>query len=224
MTVSPSVFGQDERLTREIETRSRVIRAAANELIIDYDDPSSDVYFVRSGKVRVLYRTPGGKLVILGEMGVGQLFGELAAIDGAPRSASVTALQRSELHVIPGAEFLELLDQFPRFNSGLRELLARRIRDLNERLAEYSFLQAKHRLYAELLRLSMPRTGHDGQRAISPPPIQHDLANRIGTRREVVSRELGSLMRARIVERTRGALVLVDPGELNRRISAALDE
>ncbi len=82
----------------------------------------------------------------------------------------------------------------------------------------------KYRLYAELIRLSAPRSGGSDMRAISPPPFHHDIANRIGARREVVSRELSALEKAGLIDKTRGALVLKDPGELNRRISAALEE
>lgn len=211
-------------LLRQTETRCSFQRYEANALVIDYDDPSSDVYFILSGAVRILYRAATGKEVILGEVGDGHYFGELAAIDAAPRSANVTTLQRSEMAVMPGAVFVELLNGSPELQLHLLTSLAVRVRTLNARLAEYTFLQARHRLYAELLRLSRPRPGHDGQRTVSPPPLQHDLANRISTRREVVSRELSALARAGIIEKTRGALVLADPGELNRRISAALDE
>lgn len=67
--------------------------------------------------------------------------------------------------------------------------------------------------------MSRPRAGHDGQRSISPPPTQQDLAERIGSRREVVSHALRPLEKHDLVEKTRGALALTDPGALNRRIS-----
>jgi CRP/FNR family transcriptional regulator, cyclic AMP receptor protein len=208
----------------DLETRCAFGRHEANELIIDYDDTSTDVYFVLSGKVRILYRAGTGKEVILGELGAGEFFGELAAIDGLPRSASVTALCRSELCLMPGAVFIGLMGGPTDFNRGVLRLMSSRIRSLNARLAEQAFLQARYRLFAELLRLSLPRPGGGGARSISPPPFHHDIANRIGARREVVSRELSALEKAGLIEKTRGALVLKDPGELNRRISAALDE
>jgi CRP/FNR family transcriptional regulator, cyclic AMP receptor protein len=212
------------RVLGELETRCRFLRYEANELIIDYDDPSSDVYFVLAGKVRILYRAGTGKEVILGEVGSGEFFGELAAVDGQRRSANVTALHRSELCLMPGAVFIDLLEGSCAFNRSLLKVLALRIRSLNTRLAEQAFLQARYRLYAELLRLSAPRPGDGKARSISPPPFHHDIANRIGARREVITRELSVLEKAGLIEKTRGALVLRDPGELNRRISAALDE
>ena len=208
----------------QLETRCSFVRYAANELIIDFDDQSDDVYFVLSGKVRILYRAGTGKEVILGELETGEFFGELAAIDGLARSANVTALHRSELCLMSGDVFNELLDGPAEFNRCLLKVLSSRIRSLNARLAEHAFLQVRYRLFAELLRLSTPRIGGGGSRSISPPPFHHDIANRIGARREVVSRELSALEKAGLIDKTRGALVLKDPGELNRRISAVLEE
>ncbi len=196
----------------------------ANELVIDVDDQSNDVRFILSGKVRIILRIAIGKEVILGEMGEGEFFGEIAAIDGQTRSANVTALTRSRICIMPQKVFLEILRAEPGITLHVLRMFAARVRALNLRLGEHSFLQAKHRLYAELLRLSRPRPGNASQRSISPPPIQRELAERIGSRREVVSRELNQLEREGHVEKARGALVLVNLNELQRRISDALEE
>ena len=196
----------------------------ANELVIDIDEETSDVRFVISGLVRIISRLSIGKEVILGEMGPGDFFGELAAIDGETRSANVTTLYRSKLCIIPRNTFLKIINLSPEINLDVMKVLTQRIRTLNMRLAEQSFLQAKHRIYAELLRLSKPRLGHEGQRSISPPPTQRELADRIGTRREVVSRELNALHKQDIFEKTKGALVIKNTAELQKRISDAWDE
>ena len=191
----------------------------ANELVIDMDDASNDVLFVVNGSVRVIHRAADGKQVILGELGPGSMFGEMAAIDGIPRSASVTTLRASQIGSMRGAAFMEVLAAEPEVCRTVLNILVGRIRSLNQQLTEHAYLTAVERLYAELLRLSRPRAGHDGQRSISPPPTQQDLAERIGSRREVVSRALSTLEKEALVEKTRGALVLTDPGALNRRIS-----
>lgn len=196
----------------------------ANELVIDIDEETSDVRFVISGLVRIISRLSIGKEVILSEMGPGDFFGELAAIDGETRSANVTTLNKSRLCIIPRNTFLKLIMLSPEVNLDVMKVLTKRIRTLNTRLAEQSFLQAKHRVYAELLRLSKPRLGHEGQRSISPPPTQRELADRIGTRREVVSRELNALHKQGIFEKTKGALVIKNVGELQKRISEAWEE
>ncbi len=196
----------------------------AHELVIDVDEETTDVRFIVSGSVRVISRLSVGKEVILSEMKPGQFFGELAAIDGEMRSANVTTLNRSKICIVPQHLFLNLLQQFPEVNLKVMRVLTKRIRQLNMRLAEQSFLQAKYRIYAELIRLSKPRLGHEGQRSISPPPTQKELAERIGTRREVVSRELNALQKEGYFEKTRGALVLTDVTELQKRISEAWEE
>ncbi len=78
------------------ETRCHWRRFDENETLVDFDDISTDVYFLSSGEVRILNRTQSGKEVILGEMRGGAFFGELAAIDGIGRSANVTALTRAK--------------------------------------------------------------------------------------------------------------------------------
>jgi CRP/FNR family cyclic AMP-dependent transcriptional regulator len=197
---------------------------APHELVIDVDDETTDVRFVISGRVRIIHRIAVGKEVILGEMGDGEFFGEIAAVDGSPRSANVTALIRSRICIMPQRCFLDILREAPEVNLNVLRLFAQRVRTLNMRLAEHSFLQAKHRLYSELLRLSRPRPGNPGQRSISPPPIQRELAERIGTRREVVSRELNVLEKEGHLAKTKGALVIVNVDELQRRISDAWED
>jgi CRP/FNR family transcriptional regulator, cyclic AMP receptor protein len=195
-----------------------------NELVLDFDDISTDVYFIVSGEVRVLIRTAAGKEMILGDMGAGRFFGEMAAIDGTKRSANVTALTNTELCVMPASVFKALVFAQPAVCEKLLKLLSGRIRDLNTRLFERSALDLRHRLYAELLRLAAPRKGAAGQSIVSPPPLQHDLAARIGCRREQVSRELSAMLEEGLAERTKGALVLLAPELIQKRVQQALND
>jgi CRP-like cAMP-binding protein len=189
------------------------------ELVIDVEDETTDVRFLLSGSVRILHRIAVGKEVILGEMGAGDFFGEIAAIDNEYRSANATTLTRTRICIMPQKIFMEILEKDNGVNCKVLKVLTQRIRFLNLRLAEHSFLQAKHRLYSELLRLSKQRRGHEGQRSISPPPIQRELADRIGSRREVVSRELNTLERDGIIQKTRGAIIILKVSELQDRVS-----
>lgn len=190
-----------------------------NELIIDYEEDSCDVRFIVSGWVRIILRIATGKEMILAEMKSGDYFGEIAAIDDNGRSANVTALSRCRICIMPKHVFLDVLETQMDVNRKIMLMLATRVRQLNMRLAEHSFLKTRHRLYGELLRLSRPRMGHEGQRSISPPPTQQELAARIGTRREVVSREIASLKRGGVVDRSTGALILCDVARLNALLS-----
>ena len=204
-----------ERYTRACGWKSY----EANELVIDFEDDTTDVRFILSGAVRVILRISAGREMILAEMKEGDHFGEIAAIDGETRSANVTALQPSRMCVMPRSVFLKILREHDDINLVILKELAGRIRSLNTRLSEHSFLQTRHRLYCELLRLSRPRPMNPEHRSISPPPTQKDLAARIGSRREVVSREIASMKRAGVLDQTTGAIVLPDVTRLNRMIS-----
>lgn len=199
-------------------------RFDSDEILVDYDDPSTDVYFLAAGEVRILIRTQAGKEVILTEMRAGQYFGELSAIDGVSRSANVTALTRGELCMMPAGVFRELVFAAPAIGERLLRLLTKRVRELNARLMEHAVLDLRHRLYSELLRLSSPRAGADGERVVSPPPYHHVLAARIGCRREQVTREFTTMAQEGLVDRTRGALVIRRPDLLEARIAEALRE
>jgi CRP/FNR family transcriptional regulator, cyclic AMP receptor protein len=190
--------------------------------VVDFDDASTDVYFILAGEVRIIVRTQAGKEIIFAEMKSGQYFGELAAIDGAKRSANVTALTRCELAIVPASVFKEIIFHSPLICDKLLNLLVGRVRELNARLTEHAVFDLKHRLYAELLRLAQPRPGGQPGKAITPPPFHHLLAARIGCRREQVTRELSALTEQGMIEKTRGALILKRPETLQSRLDQAL--
>jgi CRP-like cAMP-binding protein len=206
------------------ESRCRWRRFDPNEILVDFDDHSTDVFFLMTGEVRILIRTQAGKEVILGEMRGGQMFGELAAIDGVSRSANVTGLTRGEVCVMPASVFREIVFTAPAIADRLLHLLTRRVRELNGRLMEHAVLDLRHRLYSELLRLSVPRANPPSERVVTPPPYHHVLAARIGCRREQVTREFTTMSQEGLVERTRGALVIKRPDIFEARIAEAMRE
>jgi CRP-like cAMP-binding protein len=206
------------------EARSRWRHMSPDEVLVDFDEISSDVFFLVAGEVRVLMRTRSGKEIIFGDLRAGQFFGELAALDGTPRSANVTALTRGEVCIMPSTVFRELVFGSQIVTDRIFRLLTGRVRELNGRLMEHVVLDLRHRLYAELLRLSIPRAGHAGERVVTPPPFHHVLAARIGCRREQVTREFTTLDQEGLIERTRGALVLTKPEILQARVATAMRE
>src|SRR5208337_1640059 len=88
-------------------------RYEESELVLDFDDRSTDVYFIVSGAVRVLVRTPAGREMILGDLRSGQFFGEMAAVDGSGRSANVTAVSKAELFIMPASLFRAIIFSCP---------------------------------------------------------------------------------------------------------------
>jgi len=202
---------------------ARWLAVGPGELVLDFGDTTDDVFFVAEGAVRVMVRTPAGQEVILGDLGPGEVFGEMAAIDGAPRSANVTALHPARLCRLPAAAFLEVALRSPAVGLRVMRVLTARLRLQDERLFELTVLPVRHRLASELLRLSRPREGHGAAgHVVSPPPPQHVLAARIGARRETISLMLTELAREGLVEVSARAIVLPRPEALRAAIGAEL--
>ncbi len=102
--------------------------------------------------------------------------------------------------------------------------LAGQIRMASNRINEFSNLDARHRIYAELLRLSRPAPSNPTRRVISPPPFHAEIAARVSTRREAVSREIKALERSGLLIRRRGALEFPDPDAIGKLIDEASTE
>ena len=191
---------------------------------VEHGDASRDVFFVAAGAMRVLVRDAQGQETIFGDLGRGEIFGEMAAIDGAARSASITALTACRLAVLPGPAFLRLVERSPVLLHRLLGLLLARLRAQEQRLLDRA-LPVRWRLVAELLHLARPgaRLGaeHPPARSISPPPTHQVLAARIGARREAVTRELGQLAREGLVVVHRAAIRLPTPDALEAALAQA---
>jgi CRP/FNR family transcriptional regulator, cyclic AMP receptor protein len=209
----------DGEAVRRLDSQCVWRRAKAKEWVLDYKDGGAELYFVSQGHVRVLIRTPTGKESILRDIRSGEYFGELAAIDGRPRSAGIAAVTDSVIARMPPAIFRGVVHAYPDVCDQLLVLLASQIRMLANRVNEYGTLDARTRIYAELLRLA--RTGQSGEAIISPPPTHAELAARVSSHREAVTRELNNLTRAGLLGRRRGALVLLDPTHLASIVAEA---
>lgn len=208
----------------QFERRCSWKKVEAGQTIVDYEDLSNEVYFLLTGHVRILIRTAGGKEFILADLRDGEFFGELSAIDGETRSANVTALTRAVICIVHADVFREMLVSSTSMSNKVMQLLSRRIRALNARLLEHSVLDVRHNLYAELLRLSIPRQQAEWIRVVTPPPYHHVLAARIGCRREQITRELRMMEQEGLLQKARGGLVLPQPAILQTRIQQKMED
>jgi CRP/FNR family transcriptional regulator, cyclic AMP receptor protein len=211
----------DGEAIRRLDSQCAWRRAATAESILDYKESGAHVYFVVQGHVRVLIRTPAGKESILRDIHDGEYFGELAAIDGLPRSASIVAITNSIIARMPPTVFRQAVHDCPDVCDQLLALLASQIRMLANRVSEYGALDVRARIHAELLRLARPARNGESSAVISPVPTHSELAARVSSRREAVTRELNSMERAGLLERRRGALVIVDTEHLARLVEEA---
>lgn len=205
----------------ELNRRCAWRRYAPGELILDRDDPSTPVYFLTRGEVRIVIFTGAGKQVSLGEIRAGGHFGELAALDGRPRSASVVALTRATVATMQANVFLDLLRRYPEIDLALLRQLAIWVRSASTRVMELSTLDTRRRIGAELVRLTETRLRADKGAVISPPPLHADLAARVGARREAVTREINHLSRMGLLHRRRGAWEIPDIERLARMIDTS---
>lgn len=206
-----------------LDTQCSWHRAARNAWIVDYQDDSNDVFFIVSGTVRVKLQSVAGREVLLREINAGEFFGELAAIDGQPRSAGIVAMTDVVVARMSASVFRHAVHSCPDVCDQLLALMASQIRTLANRVNETATLDARHRIYAELLRLARREAGQPDHAVVSPPPTHGEIAARVGIRREAVAREFKALERTGLIVRRRGALALTDTGQLRRMIEQAAE-
>ena len=197
-------------------------RYAAGQEIVGHQDDSNDVYFIVTGEVRVTVFSLSGKEVAFRDMRAGQSFGELAAIDGGPRSANVAALADTLIASMPAKVFWQTLHAHPEVAGAVMRHLTRLVRRLSERVFEISTLAVRNRIHAELLRLARRNMDDDNSARISPAPTHAHIASRVSTHREAVTREFKALTRAGLIERQSGALIVRDVAALARMVEEVL--
>ena len=174
---------------------------APRELIIGQQDQSHDVLFLITGRARVYVYSPDGQRVSLREMAAGTMFGELSAIDGQARSASIEAVEACSVAVMPRRLFIKALSEYPEFGLAVMRHVTQLVRRLTDRVFEFSTLVVRGRVQAELLRMieDLPKTS--GELVLSPAPTHEEIASRVSTHREAVTRELAWLEAQGVVEK-----------------------
>ena len=208
--------GLDSYSLREIAAQCKWTRCKRNQVVIHRDGTDRDVYFVIAGQVRVTALAGKGRRIIFRELGPGEFFGEHSAIDGRRRFADVVALRESLLASMSPEAFRAILAN----HASVRERLLRRltgsVRELTDRLLDLGAQPVQRRIWVELLRLARV-AGVAGTKArLDPAPTHKDIASRVGTSREQISREFSRLVREGILERSGRSLVIQDMAALER--------
>ncbi len=183
---------------------------APRELIIGHQDDSHDVLFLLEGRARVNIYSPDGQRVSLRDIAQGAIFGELSAIDGRTRSASVECIEACSVAIMPQRLFLKALAEYPEFNLAVLHHVTQLVRKLTERVFEFSTLVVRGRVQAELLRLveALPQGARDV--VLAPAPTHEEIASRISTHREAVTRELAWLEAQGVVAKAGRTLRITD--------------
>jgi CRP-like cAMP-binding protein len=196
----------------------------AGEPILGYQDPSTEAFFLAAGKARVIIYSAEGKAVVFSDLKPGSMFGEVAAIDGGARSAGVDAVEPSTIASLTASQFQGLLVQEPTVAVATLQRLTAEVRRLSERVLEFSTLAVQNRIHAELLRLATEAGQQQGQALLSPAPSLADIADRISTHREAVSRELSRLGSEGLLRRDGSGLRITDVARLERLVRDARGE
>lgn len=207
----------DPEARRQLLSAGRIIRVRKGQTLLSRGEASTDVLIVQGGRLRALLYAADGREVSLRELSAGQLFGELSALDGAVRSVTVVAVTDSRLMAISQRTFQALIASSPAAATWLMQRLVHQVRNLTDRVFELSALNVQTRLHCELLRLA--RT-HGSE--ISPSPTHAELANRIATHREAVTRELGALEERKVLRSGRRRLEFLDLEKLDAEVQAKL--
>lgn len=209
----------DETLD-DLAARCRTRRFEAGALVLHHNEDSTDLFFVLEGSVRVVVYSASGKSVVFRDVREGDMFGELAALDHGPRSANIIASSDTRLAMLSSAQLRSLLLAHPDALDRLLAHLTGLIRRYSQRIVELSTLSVEDRIRVEIQRLAYEHVAATNEARITPAPTLEDIASRIGTTREAVSREIARLTRESVVAREKGDLVVRDLGRLNEMVEA----
>jgi CRP/FNR family cyclic AMP-dependent transcriptional regulator len=169
---------------------------------------------VVTGTVRIVAPSPQGKEIVLGELKAGEVFGEIALLDGGERSADAVALTNCELVALERRDLMAALQRNPEACLRLLEVVCKRLRETDERITEIAFFELPVRLAKVLLRTTVHAAG--SARAANPKVAlsQRELGNMIGGTRESVNRCLRGWQRRGIIRLAKGWIILENPAAL----------
>jgi CRP/FNR family cyclic AMP-dependent transcriptional regulator len=168
-----------------------------NTIILNEGDHSDSLYLILSGKVKVFLSDDTGKEVILNVQSPGEYFGELALIDAGPRSASVITLEKTRVAILSKSDFEAFLEKHPEANLKIMRGLVKRMRALSEDVRSLALMD----VYGRVARLLLQLAVEDGDRRLIKETLtQQDIASRVGSSREMVSRILKDLRTGGYIE------------------------
>ncbi len=190
-----------------------------DEVIFREGEPGTALYIIEIGEVKLTLTTEGGREMILTLLGPRAFFGELALLDGDPRSANAVVREDSQLLILQREHFLSFLESRPRVVAPLLAALSRRLRRTTDLVHDAILLDIPARLAGALLRLteSKAERGPDGV-VRAPQLTQEELAEMVGATRESINKWLGVYEQQGLLRRHKRGVVVLQPDELRRRL------
>jgi CRP/FNR family transcriptional regulator, cyclic AMP receptor protein len=204
------VFRCSGEVAADIKAHMRMRAYSARATIVHQGEACHDVYLLVIGRARSCVIASDGALVLFYDFSPGDLFGALNALTDSGHFSEISALEDLEAAVFAGTDFLVLVERHACVGLLLSRVLLRQLEHVSARMLSRTMLSATGRVYEELLRLARASGGDE----IVPPPVLAELAVRIHSTRETVSRTISALERRGIVRRTPDTLVIVAPRRL----------
>ncbi|MCG8506943.1 MAG: Crp/Fnr family transcriptional regulator [Sphingomonadales bacterium] len=207
--------GGDSGVLAAVQAAAKLRNFSAKQIIVGQDGADKDVFCLLKGQARAVVYSSEGHEIWLDDFGPGDLFGEMAALTDMHRSADIVAASNVAVAVFAARDFITLMEEFGEFGLAVSRRLVERIRHTTQRMFELSVLSAPGRVYAELLRAAEHGNLEGSEiREIRPVPQITELARRINSTRETVSRTINDLERRGLVIRERGAMTILAPKQL----------
>ena len=208
----PFFAGLDAATLQQVATSVRTRRFRRGEVIFHLGDPGDALFILVLGEVKISLPSETGEEAILATLHPGDVFGELALLDGAPRSASASALVPTEVIVLPRDRFRALIATQPAVRDVLLESLAGELRRLTTHVEELHFLDITGRLAARLVRLAQESgaPGPNGELRLRTTLNQSELASMVGCTRQSVNKLLGQFAGDGLIRLEREAIVVTD--------------
>ncbi|MEX0786097.1 MAG: Crp/Fnr family transcriptional regulator [Dehalococcoidia bacterium] len=207
---------------RDFASRGSVRSYPTGTVIFREGDPGDALYVVVEGNVRIALLSPHGEEATVAMLGPGEFVGDLALLDGRPRSASAIATEPTKMLVVTRADFTEWLSRRPHAALALLETLSLRVRRTDEVLTDLSFLDLPQRLTKRLLELASTHPDTRPAGLVPGQPrvriTQTELASMLGVSRESVNKQLNAFARRGWLKLGRGAVTLLDPEALRTQV------
>jgi CRP/FNR family transcriptional regulator, cyclic AMP receptor protein len=180
-------------------------------------DPGTSLYVVTSGQIRIAITSPDGQEMVLSILGPLDVFGDLALLDGQPRSADAVVHEPAELLILERGDFQRFLEGHPRAAITLLAIMARRLRHNAEIIQDAAFFDVPARLARVILRLAEAPGHADDAGSTHIRLTQVELAGMVGATRESVNKWLGFFRRRGAITYERGQITVLRADELRRR-------
>ena len=196
----------------------------AGQRLVARDAGDRDLHMIVAGTVRVTSYSAAGRETSFRDLHEGTSYGELSALDGAPRSVDVVAVTTALIASLPPADFRALLREEWVVNERVLLRLTDLVRRLTDRVLDLSTLSVQQRICRELARLAREQGVQGNEARIAPAPKHVDLAGMVSTYREQITRELSALVKAGVLAKDGTALVVRDFARLERMASGEVPD